>query len=671
MENYLLAPTWKGITYMLQEELNKLEVDQLKRIAEIWGVEKVSDDKKTIIQTLIKYATDEYFLKGVLEKLTPLQVKIYQIIIASRSILTLGEISRKIKILPINVEKELAVLKHLMLVYQRKNRERITSNLDKYYPFEEIQEIVSVDENNNGDKLSFSIAKSLQNVEQNQLVKDYLKILQKEKGGALSAVAVQDSVLDKVINEIADEELFLLDEAFTNGGILEINAARIIMEEKKLPMERTIRKLHDLNVLKDIYFIDERFVRVLVIPEELFAYMKLNPVFPKASGIKELQDRTISNELDVILNVKKLLLFISNRGLTLAQSEKIKQADIKKSEEALLAMDLRIFPEKSQVHLIEVLLPFLKLFNLIDLRGEDIILLETYEEFLKKDPLETLKEFIAATAEAAEKRMVGNDVFLPMDVPFFRQHILDQCLDIINKSDGIYVKVLVAELIREWVVFSPGFHVKNFKNMYLEHRNAIVSSIFYMNLFGLLEVDYPKRFIRLSPLGRHYFYSEDLVTENEPGAVIINPDASLIALPDKLSIFDLHLLKSFAVLKDFDKVYNFQITKESLQEGILLGNDIEAFLQFLEHITKGRIPQNLKFLITEWSEELPLLLIEEGVVLLETSNTKLMELLLGQLKGKKIVKKELSPTAIVVWKNKVQEVMEVAEKLEMIVKLTR
>lgn len=660
---------------MLQEELAKLEAEQLKRIAEIWGLDKVPGEKRSLINALMRIAIDEYYLKGVLEKLTPLQVSIYAIMVESKNILTLGEISRKIKILPINVEKELAVLKHLMLVYQRKNRERITSNLDKYYPFEEIREIVSIDTNDDGEKIKFSIKKEIESQKPENLDANYLKILESAAGAKDSKRMAKASILDEAFNAVIEQtsegELFLLDEAFTNGGIIEINAARIIMDEQKLPVEKTVRKLHAYNLLRDTYYIDDRFVRILVIPIELFEYLQYNPVFPKLAGIKELQQKEISNEMDFVLNIKKLLLFISNKGLTLAQSEKIKQADIKKSEESLLEMDMRLFPEKSQVHLIEIILPFLKLFNLVDQRGEDIILLEDYEEYLRKDPMEATREVIAFTAEAAEKRMVGNEVFLPIDIPFFQQYILDKCVDIIKDSGSIYVKVIIAQFIREWVVLSPGFHVRNFKNMYVEKRTAVVSALVYMHLFGLLEVEYPKRMISLSELGRHYFFGEDLNMEDKEGGVIVNPDASIVVMPDMLSINGLHILKTFAELKDYDKVYNFQITKESLQEGMLLGNNVDFFIEFLNSVSKNRVPQNLLFLISDWSEELPIVTIEESVILLETKNDKMMELLMGQIKGKKIVKKELSSTAILVHKNKVQEVMETAEKLEMIVKLIR
>lgn len=657
---------------MLLEELNKLELEQVKHIAEIWNLNKLPSEKRSVINALRKAAVDEYYLKGVLEKLTPVQVKIYSLIVQSRTVLTLGEISRKIHIQPINVEKELVVLKHLMLVYQRKNRERITNNLDKYYPFEDIRSIVNIDTNAKGEKFQISLKKEIERLGLEVFDAKYIASLgeglNKKTAGA---AAIKDEAFAKQMKSLSDGELVLVDEAFTNGGIIEINAARVIMDEQKLDIEKTLRRLNSNAILRDVYFVDERFVRVLVLPVELFEYLKRFPLFPKLKGIKEQQQKTVGNELDFVLNLKKLLLFISNKGLTLSQSEKIKQADMKKSENALLEMDMNLFPEKSQVHKIEIILPFLKLFDLVDLKNENVVLRESFEEFLKRDALQLTMELIDETAMAAEKRMVGNEVFLALDIPFYRRTVLERCVQIINDNQSIYVKVLIAELIREWVVLSPGFRVRNFKNLYFEHRGAIVSALFYMHLYGLLTVEYPRRLISLSELGEHYFFQKPLREEDKPGAIIINPDASMIAMPEKLTLSGLHLVKSFAELKEFDRVYTFLITKDSLQESILLGNSIEVIQEFLENISRNKIPQNLLFLISEWSEQLPIVTIEEDVVLLETSDARLTELLSGQFKGKKIIKKEISDTALVIFKDKIQEVMEVAEKHEMIVKLIR
>ena len=657
---------------ILKEELQKLPRDKQMSIAEVWNVPKKKLNKKNLVPVFLIFLVDEYYIKGILEKLTPLQVKIYTLIITSKSVLTLGEISRKIKMQSINVEKELAVLKYLLLVYQRKNRERITSNLDKYYPFEEVSSHIYISTNKNAEKFKLSIKKEIQQKRPEELNKKYVQLVGKETNLiSFTQKAVEDKTFKKLIRALSAKERVLLDEAFNNGGILEINSARIVLDEQKLMPEPTLRKLDEFNLLKDVYYIDERFVRVLTIPTELFDYLVRNPIFIPEEGIKLRQNQTISNQFDFILNMKRLMLFISNKGVTLSQSERVKQSDMKRSEEYLLQIDRNLFREKSQIYQIEIILPILKLFELVKIKEENIVLESSFEDFINKDTLSLLEQLMQLMIEASERRMVGSDVFLPLDIPLYKKEVLENCVNIIHESGGVYSKVMIAQNIRESVVLSPGFRIMNFKTQYLQKRGILVSALFYMHLFGLLDIKYPERWIKLSELGRFVFFKEDLRTHDEAGAFYVTPDATLVVMPEKLSIHSIHLLKSFAYLKSFDNVYTFQLTKDSLQEGILLGNDINHFKDFLKAISKKEIPQNILFSIDEWTSDLPVVNIEHGVILLETSNAGLKEKLLGSLQNKNVVRKDLSPTAMVIEKEKIADVMLIAEKLEMIVKLIR
>ena len=67
---------------------------------------------------------------------------------------------------------------------------------------------------------------------------------------------------------------------------------------------------------------------------------------------------------------------------------------------------------------------------------------------------------------------------------------------------------------------------------------------------------------------------------------------------------------------------------------------------------------------------LAIIAIEDDVVLVKTSDAIQTELLLGQIKGKKIVREELSSTALIIDKNKIFDLITYAEKLNMIVKMT-
>ena len=167
---------------------------------------------------------------------------------------------------------------------------------------------------------------------------------------------------------------------------------------------------------------------------------------------------------------------------------------------------------------------------------------------------------------------------------FYKEDDLRECVQLIQKNKSVYSKVLLAQKIRDTVVLSPSFKITEFKNQYHKTKQLMLSALFYMHLFGLLNVEYPKRSISLSGLANYFFSGQEIASRNEAEALYVNPDATIVAMSEKLSIFGIHFLKSFAELKSFENVYIFQITKESLQEGILLGNEITDFKNFLGNV---------------------------------------------------------------------------------------
>ena len=90
---------------VLQLELEKLDIPALKRVAQVWNIPKIGKDKKSIIKNLATAMNDPFYVRGILEKLSATQVVIYTSILKSKkNILTLGEISRKINLPPVNAE---------------------------------------------------------------------------------------------------------------------------------------------------------------------------------------------------------------------------------------------------------------------------------------------------------------------------------------------------------------------------------------------------------------------------------------------------------------------------------------------------------------------------------------------------------------------------------------
>ena len=127
---------------ILFQDIQKLKTNQLKNLTRIWEINSVKYTKSNLYP-LYEVLKKDFYIKNVLVKLNELQSSIYATIISSDNfVLKLGEIARKTKNLPNNIEIELKTLLNYHLIYQRKDRERLTINLDRYYAYEEIAKIV-------------------------------------------------------------------------------------------------------------------------------------------------------------------------------------------------------------------------------------------------------------------------------------------------------------------------------------------------------------------------------------------------------------------------------------------------------------------------------------------------------------------------------------------------
>lgn len=659
---------------VLFQELSKLEVTELKKLAEIWNINKFSGkDKKSSIQTLYTSIKDEFLLKGVLEKLTSLQVSILVQILKNKNVQTLGEITRKMNLPPLNTEMELKVLIKYGLIYQRKNRERLTNNLDKYHAYEEVAELIKLDTNQKGEKFKMALDKAHLKVSLENIPKEWLEAQGLKKIDSLEEFYKKVSsteAIEKSIQFLDELERDTLLQIFVHGGVIEIDVIRNFIIANRGKFEVIIPKLYSLFLIYDTYYIDEKFIRIATIPKEVFSHLTYNPILPSVKkGLKQKQEKVAHNDLDFFLNIKKLISFISQKGLSLAKSGKIKQADNKRTEQDLLKLDIEIFPEKGQVYQIELILPILKLLGLVDIKGENVVLLSGVDEFQKKDIFDVMNTVIHEMNEVRSRRYNPPEVFSPTEVPFYDKYIFDKCVNIILEMHKVNVNVFFANIVRANLVLSPSFKIKTFESDLSDLRKEILSAIFYLHLFGLLEVEYPNRFLSLSELGKYYFQKKSINKHTEKGGITINSDFSIIAFPEKCSILGIHLLKAFTELKDFDRVYTFNLTKDSFQQGILLGYDPSQFIQFLKESSKAELAQNLLFNLDDWTKNLPIVNITEDCVLVRTRDSQTMELLTGPIKGKKIIIEEISPNAILIDKNKVQEVIQIAEKLNIIVNL--
>ncbi len=652
---------------VLLNELLKIDGNSFKRLLSIWNIKKIPKDKKGQIKELMNAMEDEFYVKNILEKLSSLQNAIYfEIINSPELMLTLGAITKKFNIPPNTAEIELGVLKRYFLIYQRKNRERLTNTLDRYYAYPQSAKTVQYELNRNNEKFKTSLVNVL-----NDRRKTKPSLL--EKIWLESTEKNINDVLQELFQNLSDIEEELILMAFQQGGILDINIARETIEKNKLKWEDIIIKLNKQLLLIDDYYIDEKFIRLLIMPVEVFQYIVDNPIVPKTpAGVKKSLEKVVKNDLDFFINIKKLISYILKRGINLSKSGKLKQTDLRDTENFLLHVDIELFKEKSQIYQIELLLCIMRVLDIVRIKKDDVVLRNNWEEYLSLEPQEILKRTLKNIEELEDKYIRFEDIFDPVYVPYYKKKILQSVVKALLKQEKKIYYVIMGILVRENLILDKNFKIKDFPDQYVNYQKELVSTLFYLQLFGLLVVEYPDRWISFSEFGLYIFKKQPLRKDTiHKGEIIVNTDLTIIAFPEKISYYGLALLKLFCELKSFENIYTFQFTRESFYSALLIQQDVQKFLKYLEQASVSDLPQNLIFSINDWKNNIPLISITDECVVVKTREPAHMELLLGQITSRDVVIEHLGPNTIIIEQDKIYEVIEIAERLNLLVKLIK
>ena len=661
---------------MLRQELSKLSPNGLKRIAQLWSMSDTSMGKRALMNRLIHNMQDSFYVKGILEKLSNTQTTIYASLLQIKSnMMTLGEIARKISLPPLNAEMELGVLKRYYLVYQCKDRARLTNNLDRYHCYPESGNLVTTDTNEDNHKIQVDLPSFLMG---KPIAAEWKKILGRKSGmngsfDAKTTLLIQKSEnITRIIAKIGKTEQIVIQACFLQGGILEMGRVRKIVRMEKGDWESIVRRLHSSGIVVDDYYIDKKFIRIMIMPQDVFTCLQENPLtIASKRKSKNKGSKIVKNDLDFYLNIKKMISYISGKGISLAKSGKIKQIDLRETEATLLNLELSLFIEKSQTYQIDLLLPVMRLLDIVRVKREDIVLRNDYEKILTTDCRDLINQVIPAVLGARNRRVPYEEVFELMNLSFPLVELWDECLEFIQNKKKIMHFIIMASVIRKRIILNGSFEIADFQKKLMELNRELTSVLFWLQTFGLIQMDTMNRELEISEVGDSSLNQRDFRLENTKGSVILNADMSLIVIPEKISIPGLTTLKSFTELKSFDNVYTLQITKQSFQRAILYHEDSDTLVKLLEQTSRNPLSQNFLFSIKDWASSIPVVKVMSECVLVQTAQAEQMDLLLGRINGKHIVQEHINKNTILIYSNKIPEFISSAEKLSLLVKLIR
>ncbi len=164
--------------------------------------------------------------------------------------------------------------------------------------------------------------------------------------------------------------------------------------------------------------------------------------------------------------------------------------------------------------------------------------------------------------------------------------------------------------------------------------------------------------LRITPKVKH---------EEKAKSIYINPDFTLIILPEELSSVALYHLLTHSDITQDDVTIHANISQTTVTRAHKRGMSLTAFVDTLKENSKNEIPQNLNFLLTEWANQAINISINSAILLKVSHESFIDDILLSSEKSGII--ERISPNYAIIDKEYIDEFVKIARKKDAVISL--
>ncbi len=608
----------------INESIKKLTPEDFKDLAA--RLQMKSKSKRDLVGALSTVTG----LHTVLKSLDANCHRVLMAVYGSPDGVTFVEIQKEIKLdIPV-IEKTADILSRNLLLYVTKNRQMLNTKMDKAYGITEIAGLLRIVE---PKALTDRLHKNFLHLETQKQNQEYEKILKdREIHGFLKFMA-------------------------ESGCIVTLEAAKDRLPQKSA--EKTLTGLISQNIIQLYQCYRPEFNTYLVLQD------KISPTVALLEDHDDTRKKLkASNRYFQINNLLNTFDVISTFGLFLTKQQEFRKIDIRRISEAMLPLkdlngaDIPIEESAQLSMFILNRLGCLKLnkdiagISLYDIRGE------------LDQPLLLMKRILKSVGGAGSY----DDFFKPpFEIPSY-----DSCKTIIKllyklkSATYAYLKItILAKALSEAneKAFADGLINPQEE---LERFGTVMN---FLCIMGIIDVTGGR--IALSDIGRD-LSSQMLKTytgESAPAAknIYINPDFTLIIPAQEMPSDALyHLLTHTDIIKH-DVIINTVISKPAIVRAQKRGMSLDKFLEMLALYSRNELPQNLDFLLREWSSQTINIKISQHILLTSSHPDFIDELTLGIVKEGII--ERISQTHALVKKEYIDEIIKIGRKKDAVISL--
>jgi len=606
----------------LEEILKKIPQEQLKEMASVLSIKSYNENKlKTTLNNI-------FSINKILSRFNPEELTILKLIYSDNDGISFGEIQKKTGMDIQKIENIINVLSGNLLVYITKNRQLLNKKMDKVYCIEEIAGI-------------FTISSSAD-------IKDYLQNAQDEMINTLAG----DSPLSKIKDQKSIE---LIKEIFLKGGVTTIR--ELAENSQDGDYEKTIANLIEKNILKFFFVLSDTVNTFIAVYEEIMPHA--------ASLFSEISEPDeISNSFNTVINLLHAYDSVSSFGLFLTKQGKFRKIDIKKISDRML----NIKNYKGELIDREEIAQFsLQLMNILEClkidRDIGVVSLKKIADKLD-DPVQILK--------ALFNRIIAGHK--PADI--FTSAVAIPDASDIKTILSIFQKVKKGDCRYFKLLFTMSERINNLKKYEKiesddseKENHRFKSLIEFMLITGAAGIDQGNLYLTeegkwlQAALGNKK-YSRDVEASR---CVYINPDFTLM-IPDKeIDPVSLYYLLAYTDIIKNDVITEVAITKNSIVNANKRGMYIERFISTLNKYAKNGIPQNLEFLLKEWTNQTIRIEISRSILIHSSHSTLLDEISYSSISG--LIIKRISENYAIIARDSIDEIIKFSRKFDAVINI--
>lgn len=606
----------------IDEIIKRIRPEKLKEIS------RIMESRGTSEQKIKESYTNIFSLSRLFRLLNRDELAILKLIYSGNDGILFSDINKTLNIDINSIEAAASKLAQLMLGYVIKNRQMLNKKMDKLFCISEVSEVLKTAEYQN-------ISDHLRKIDEN---------LSETKKKAPPPKL--DDKLKTILKKIAER-----------GGVITVD--ELSKELNSPDLEQRTNEACRSGQLSAYSIINEKHTAYIAIEPGLAAYAaSLNKKGNLTASIN------VNNGYSLTVNLLLAYDVISSSGLFLTKQNKFRKIDLKKISDALLVMrDIKGEAAENEDAAM-LILTLLHIMNCLKLdRDIGVITLKPVAEFID-DPVLMLKHIASNLADTrkTDDIFTGNIV-----IPSFND--LKTLINIMGRIKSAELNYLKAAFMTSRLAVTVKKTGDTLAEKMADYNRTFMTSLDFLTLCGvsaiqegIIVLTEPGRRLHAILQGRKHTKETEAVP-----CVYISPDFTLM-IPDKdIDPSSLYLIMAYTEMIRQDVVIEAAITKSSIINASKRGMNFEKFISTLKKYAKNEIPQNLEFLLEDWTKQTISINISRPVLLYSSHPNYIDELMYGT--ASKAVKERISENHVILHRENIDEVVKFSKKFDVILNI--